>query len=581
MIGGLAPAMSGSAPAAPAPEAAFKGTMIGGVAFNAVASPAGPSMPAPDAAAPGTGFKGTMLGMAPAGANAGAMPASPNATLPTAGPTPPMAPQALASQQHAQQAYAPQALAEPAPAPGLLGEKRTMLGVAIPGIAPLHPGMAKPAQPMPAYTPPPAYAPAPAYLAPNAPFTQEELAAVSKRGGDRHVSPLMLVLILVISGLLAFGGIAVYLALKGPALHAEPTVDASGNLQLELTCDGCPDATSVQLDGKTARFRARRATLPLAHPLKIGDNALTVAMTAPGSSHADLITLKVPVQFRVHGDLTALAETPPKLRVRVEAVTGTQVVVDGKPLALDARGTGTYDADVSSRLVGSSPNSEQLEQKIAYTLTPPGGAPRNDSVTFQTAIVPLMVETPGDSIVIENANFMLTGWTQKGAAVTVAGRAIPLDDQGRFEQLMSVSAVGETTIDVRAIAPERAPRLAPIHVKRVAHLADEAAKYRAQAESNYATIAEDPVAKKGARVALDGTATDVRIDNHVTVLLLDVHEGCAAAPCLARVLYSTKIDVTNGDTVSAFGKLVGAVDGPRTGSRIPNVMAEFVLRGQK
>jgi hypothetical protein len=306
-----------------------------------------------------------------------------------------------------------------------------------------------------------------------------------------------------------------------------------------------------------------------------------VALSPPGASHPEVIRLNVPVQFRVRGDLTALAESPPKLRVRVEALSGTQMVIDGKPLALDARGTGAYDTDISSRLAGSAPNTEQLEQKIAYTITPPGGAARKDAVSFQLPIVPLMVDSPGDGIVIETANFMLSGRTQKGATVTVAGRAIPLDDQGRFEQLMSVSAVGETTIDVRASVTDRAPRLAPIHVKRVAHLLDEAQAYRTQAESNYAAIAADPGAKKGARVALDGTATDVRVDNHVTVLLIDVHEGCAAAPCLARVLYGAKSDLTNGDAVSAFGKVVGAVDGPRTGSKIPDVMAEFVLRGRK
>jgi hypothetical protein len=65
------------------------------------------------------------------------------------------------------------------------------------------------------------------------------------------------------------------------------------------------------------------------------------------------------------------------------------------------------------------------------------------------------------------------------------------------------------------------------------------------------------------------------------VLLLDVRDDCTAAPCLARVLYGAKTDLNNGDTVSAFGKVAGSVDEPRTGSKIPNVMAEFVVRGQK
>lgn len=401
------------------------------------------------------------------------------------------------------------------------------------------------------------------------------------RPGPRRVSLATLVLVLVISGLIALGGVALYLWRGSPVLRGEPIIDAAGSLELALGCDGCVDGSSVQLDGKTATFKSQHAILPLTRPLKIGDNAITVSLSPPGTRRPEAITFNVPVQFRVKGDLTALAESPPKLRVHVEAVPGTQVVMGGKPLALDARGTATYDSDVSSRLAGSSATGEQLSLKIPYTITPPSSTPHNDSVSFQLPISWLVVDSPGDGIVIESANFMLSGSTQKGATVTVAGRSIPIDDQGRFEQLMSVSAVGETTIDVRASVPERAPRLAPIHVKRVARLSDEAPAYRARAEADYAAIAADPAAKKGARVALDGTATDVRIDNHVTVLLLDVHQGCASPPCLVRVLYGARADLANGDAASAFGTLAGAVDGPRTGSKIPNVIAEFVVRGHK
>ena len=62
---------------------------------------------------------------------------------------------------------------------------------------------------------------------------------------------------------------------------------------------------------------------------------------------------------------------------------------------------------------------------------------------------------------------------------------------------------------------------------------------------------------------------------------MDVQSGCAHAPCLARVTYGAPFSLSAGDKFSAFGEVVGLVDGPRSGSKIPEIRADFLLKAAK
>ena len=167
------------------PQAAFKGTMLG-------IAPLAPTGGPPASVGPGTArpvdpptappvagsqdLKRTMLGFgpvapAPAPGNApftqtiSMNPGVPKGTLlgmPVELPSPPPAPGA-----HPGQLTSP---AELAPPSGVLGSKRTIMGVAIPGIAPLNPGMARqPVEPPPLA---PAWAPLPSPPPPPPPPTE-------------------------------------------------------------------------------------------------------------------------------------------------------------------------------------------------------------------------------------------------------------------------------------------------------------------------------------------------------------------------------------------------------------------------
>jgi hypothetical protein len=221
-----------------------------------------------------------------------------------------------------------------------------------------------------------------------------------------------------------------------------------------------------------------------------------------------------------------------------------------------------------------------LERKIPYVVTPPSGTPARGEVSVRIGVTPLVVSAPGPSITIETQTFVLAGHTQKDATVTVEGRPITVDGSGAFAQMMSVSALGETNISVRADAKDQAPRLVPVRVRRVQSLAAEAAIARAKATTSYSAVERDPDAQRGLAVALDGSVVEARVDAFTTVLLMDVKSDCSHAPCLARVAVGEKAPLKEGSAVSVFGVVSGSVDGPHQGTKIPVIAADFVLKGR-
>jgi hypothetical protein len=234
--------------------------------------------------------------------------------------------------------------------------------------------------------------------------------------------------------------------------------------------------------------------------------------------------------------------------------------------------------DVSQELSGLEPSVRKLERRVPYRITPPGRAAQVGEVMFQMGITPLSLEAPGESITIDSATFVLAGRTMKGGGVSVGERAISVDADGRFVQNLSVSSVGETTVTLRASAPDYAPRRYTFRVRRVASLAEEGRAVRASASTSYAAIADDIERKRGWLVALDGSVIERGGSEHSSLVLVDVKSGCKKPPCTARVVHGARLDLSTGDRVSVFGRLRGAVDGPRAGIKVPEIVADFVVK---
>ena len=528
-------------------------------------------------------LKRTMLGFgpvapAPAPVNApftqtiSMKPGVPKGTLlgmPVELPAPPPPPGA-----HPGQVTSP---AELAPPGGVLGSKKTIMGVAIPGIAPLNPGMARPAE-----TPPvaPSWAPLPS-PPPLPPATDSLAGSLSEdpaaAGKNRRI-PLVAALVMVAAAALFTAAAVVLLLYRARgAIQTNVALGADGREEIVLTCAGCDDGAIARFESASAKFTNRRATLRLGRELAVGDNKLPVVLERrPGKT--ETVDLVVPVEFRVRGDTSSLDKTPPVITIVAKAIKGSSVVIDGKAVPLTEEGTATLALDVSRSLSGPDAQAKTLEHRVSYAVTPPGASPKRGEVLVRIGVTPLVLQAPGESIVIDSATFVLAGRTAKNGVVSVEGRPITVDTSGQFAQVMGVSAEGETTVIVRAVAPDQAPRLVPIRVRRVANLLAEAERVRLQATTAYAAIAAPTDAQRGVPVLFDGSVLEARVENFATFFLMETKNGCTAPPCRLRVTWGSKSNFVEGDAVIVFGTLAGAVEGPRSGTRIPSIAASFVTK---
>lgn len=549
---------------APAPlRAGAKPTLLGMGSLGGSPAPSPPTLPlaqtrlghappnAPAALPTGTGNPKTLLGIPALSAQAGVPQAA--APLPAA-PKPDAAPPAT---------------------PGVPSRFKTVMGVARPGIAPSHPGVPRP----PSVDTPrvhlhpqlaPAAAPAPA------PAQRPHVRPPPRRRKLAWIGGLALILAVT---LLTVAGLALLTRHRGP-VAATLRADESGRELLELECSTCADGTLARMAGGTGKFVAGKARVELGSLLPVGDHELDLSLQEPDAREAHSVRVVVPIHYRLRGDFSGLTGPRPELRVVVEALRQSAVVIDGRAIDLDGAGKGTHRVDVTEELTGPSPSVVPLERSIPYTITTPGAAAQTGTVRLKIGVVPLHVSAPGESLVVDDAHFMLAGRTQAGGTVAVGGRPITVDANGRFAQMMSVSSIGQTTIEVRASAAQHAPRLFPLHVKRVKSLQDEAAAFGAGASHGLAGIASDPQLKKGWKVVLPGTVVETRSEHHTSITLLEIKQGCPREPCLVRLIYGADMPYGKGDAVRAFGHVLGAVDGPRAGSKIPEVRVQFYLGRQ-
>lgn len=378
--------------------------------------------------------------------------------------------------------------------------------------------------------------------------------------------------------LLAAGSVAL-LVKRQPTLSGEPRFDAGGQPELQIACPKCADGTQLELGANSAIVKAGRAVLRLTPPLPLGRNRAAVTVHAPGQTSSRQEEVEYEVDFVVSADQAGLSHPEPTLALVADARPDVSLIVDGRVVPKNESGIRRYEIPVRAQLTGPAKGTQRLVRTIPYVVQRANGVSQRGELEFRVDIVPLSVDAPGESIVIETSSFVLAGVTERDGMVTVEGRPITVDPQGRFAQLMSVSAVGDTTISVRATAPGRAPRFFPIRVHRVASLTTEAVEFERRAQTSFAAIAGDLEQKRGWAVALEGKLTEVKSDGYRSSLLLEVTRGCTAPPCLARLEYGARVSFAVGAELTAYGYLTGKSPESSSGRELPQVRVEF-LRGR-
>lgn len=548
----------------------------------AVASPDPAVREAPPAAAPV--FQKTVLGMP-----ARDLPGLPSAPAPTPAPTPP----------------APFASG---------GSAKTMLGVAIPGIAPLHELAAPPptaptydaapvpevmqskhrtmlgvASPdlLPPHLRPPAPFPGehgPSILPAPAPLTFAPLPEPPQVPSKRGLSALAVVGI-VFAVVAVVGAVGAYFVVRSPGpLQVVHKLDEGGRETLQVFCPSCPDGTAVALGPQSEKIVGGTTVLRLPAPLSVGDNELRLTIDRPSSGRDEEVRVHVPVAYRVSLDPTTLAARPAAFTVRVEAAPGSRATVDGKDVPLDASGRGQLPIELGAVAEGPRDASVPFERTLPFSIVTADGKTETGKVTARTLVVPLHVDAPGSLLLTDKSTAAVAGQTQKNATITIDGQSTPVDAEGRFGVRVALSAMGEKILDIVASAPSSAPRTARARIVRVASL--EAARKELDAASplGFDDVASDPNAKIGANVVVEGTVVDARVSGGYSILLVDDRHACKArkaAPksadpvCLVRVLHGDEDRVARGASVRAYGTVAGSVSA--NGSVVPDIAASLVV----
>ena len=466
---------------------------------------------------------------------------------------------------------------------------KTILGIALPGIAPLRPGENAAAPALEELA-----APAPisgvsavstsgaAVVAPPAPLIDEPAPRPVRIVRPRGV-PVVAVPLLA-GSLLLSGGLAIALLWRGqPPIVAQPQVSSTGEDILHLRCDprSCADGTTVEVGGARATFVGGETDVALSQPLRIGDNPLSLRVDRPGLGRDETVKLIVPVTFRVQADLGAMNDPHPSVAIHVEAHPGSEAVVDGHSITLDDAGRGTYAIDEREATEGPADESRVLSLDVPYSITPKGLVTQQGTVSARVAVAPLRVDSPHSGVVVDRDHIVVSGRAAKGADVTVDGAPAPVAADGAFEASVALGALGDRTVDVIAKTAWLRPRTVHVSVKRVASLADEARAFeRHEKTVGYDVAAHSLPSSVGRAIIVDGEVIDSRSSGVRTVLLVDDRRGCAKGPCVARVVLDGYFSFPRGAFVRACGHVARPFATPG-GQSVPEVEAQFVVATTK
>jgi hypothetical protein len=446
-------------------------------------------------------------------------------------------------------------------------KKETLIGVAIPGIAPINPGIDKNRSEGPVDGESQFFE---ALVEPPAP-------AINVAHNASHSTRRYLALSLAISAsiLAAISAVAIWWWRSTPRLVVEVRTDDSGRDSLELNCPNCSDDSRLSLADTSATFKNHHATVPLKAPLKMGDNSVQLLLSR-GGARPEKIKLSVPVEYRVSGDTSGLDETPPKLRVLFEKLPTVAIEVDSRPVDFDSSGHGHFDIDVTNDLVGPSSAERPLERRIAYSVRGTSSATQG-SVNIRTGILPLEVDSPGPLLVTDQHEFKLCGTTAANAKIDVAGLGVAVSASGHFCHAMIIKEAGKFTIWITASAKGLASRKIQRVIERTPNLATYAHKLYGEVPHEF----EKPVTSAGTSgnslIAISGTIVEVSETPPITRLLVQLGSKHDTQG-FARIVASNQPAFPAGHTVTVFGQVTGTLKGP-DGHDMRELTAAFIVAG--
>ncbi len=405
--------------------------------------------------------------------------------------------------------------------------------------------------------------------------TGEEEALTAKPSRPPSKLPYVVLALGLVITLIGGGALAWALMDGGSGLHVSVTHGEEGE-QLEIEVPGAEPGTRVRFHGEERALEAGIARFELsADDLRLGDNELAVDVVGPDGD-VDSHTVSLALEMRIRADVGALSAVPPAIDVIVEAPPGSQVQLDGEALELDERGRGQRRYPID----GTEASAEgMVEHLVRYVVHPPEGETAQGELRTRIPLTTLQLDRPGAQVVTDQASVEVAGAVAPGTTVTVGGADVAVQ-MGRFVHTHAIEGLGESTLEVIARAPGRAPNVSRIAIRRVEDLEAEAASFAHNAELTYARIAQNPTTYRGQRVRFEGLVYNVEVSRGRSVLQILAEDCPAGERCPLWITYPAATDAENRSRVVVLGTVAGEQQFRSQSGQIrtvPRVDATFVL----
>jgi hypothetical protein len=404
-----------------------------------------------------------------------------------------------------------------------------------------------------------------------------------KKGGGS----LLIVAIVAAVVVLAGGGILAYLFLFAGGAELKPQVfpAADGkNMTVVLAFPDAPAGAVLQVQGEQQiQVLGGQARFDLSiGDMKLGENAINVVYTEPGSA-PEPMTFPILLRHTVREDLTGLVTADPFFDVVFEVAPGIQLSVEGKPVQV---ASGAYTHRVSlAQAVSAGEGGTDVNYKVAFQLTDTGGQSEQGQHVVTIPVTELVIDRPAADAEVAVEEVTCSGSTEDGAQVTVNGQPVSVI-ANRFSTKVTLAALGEHQIVVKARTPSKAPSSIQRKVVRLESLADAIAEWSKDLDSklDYPTLARDATAQNGKKIKIAGRIVNINTAKGRTAFLLYVGEGCpAGARCAVYVAFPGETNAGLQSLVEVYGQVRGTKDVDLRGGEqetMPAIEAKFVVEQQ-
>jgi hypothetical protein len=371
----------------------------------------------------------------------------------------------------------------------------------------------------------------------------------------------------------------VYLRFTGHNRAAGVTAQIITNELGEALRFSVPDATAgsvIRFGGQEQPVASGTAMFPLASDsLRVGDNIVLADVVAPNGDSAS-VRIVLAVSYRLLVDTSALRDGRSSIDVKMSALPGTLIMLEGEMVTLNASGqaTKTFPIDVTRAGKGGV-----IDHVIHYRVQAPQAEAVIDELHTRIPVALMQIDRPGTDLITDNESVEIIGAVGRDTSVSVDGKQVTVKD-GRFAYRLPLSKPGEFKPRITASAPGKAPLHLTLKVTRVRDLEQAAREFDVDKTLNYAKISPNPAAVRGRPVAIEGRvyAVDTRAGSSVIQML--------ARPCPSGQRCSLwVVDPQAGEvSVDRWVRVLGVVDGEQQFRSeknevvtVPKIVARYIL----